>query len=82
MKTYTEFMSEASVKSLLKKPKISLPDTKKLVAVGSKLRIPNPHHVVRNILHSKRPNIKTVGRRSAMRAGKRIGNAIAKKIGL
>jgi|APGre2960657404_1045060.scaffolds.fasta_scaffold54711_3 hypothetical protein len=82
MKTYAEFMSEASVKSLLKKPKISLPDTKKLVTVGSKLRIPDPHHVVRNILRIKRPNIKAVGSRSATRTGKRIGNAIAKKIGL
>lgn len=88
MKTYKEFVSEAlsygKLKSLARKPvrplKDTSKDTQKSIAVGSRIRLPDPHRVVKNILHNtfKRPNIKAASNRLA----KRVAKKVIKKVGL
>ena len=91
MKTYKEFMSEAlsygKIKSLARKIVKSTPklkdtskDTQKSIAVGSRIRLPDPHRVVKNILHNtfKRPNVGAASNRLA----KRVAKKLIKKVGL
>lgn len=88
MKTYKQFMSEAlsysKIKSLARKPvgpiKSPSADTAKSIAVSSRIRVPDPHRVVSNVLHDKfkRPNINAASNRLA----KRVANKVIKKVGL